>query len=120
MKKEIATIDAYHQQYKSVMRLYLDEMREIIAKAAPNATEVISYGMPAFKQGKVLVYYAACKTHLGFYPTSSPIKVFAEELQKYTTSKGSIHFPYNEKLPVKLIKQIVKFRISEVEGNEKT
>jgi len=66
--------------------------------------------MPAFKQHKVLVYYAVHKAHIGFYPTSNPIVHFKKELQKYHTSKGSIQFPLNKSLPLTLIKKIVKFR----------
>lgn len=95
---------------------HLKQMREIVCAAAPQAEEVMGYGMPAIKQGKVLVYYAANKKHIGLYPHSNPIEVFAEELAKYKTSKGAIQFPYNEKLPIGLIKKIVKYRVKEVTG----
>jgi uncharacterized protein YdhG (YjbR/CyaY superfamily) len=61
----------------------LQQLRQAIAQAAPKATETISYNMPAFKQDKNLVYYAAYKHHIGFYPTPTPIKVFKEELAKF-------------------------------------
>lgn len=97
------------------IQVLLGEMREIIRKAAPKAVETISYNMPAFKQGKILVYYAANKSHIGFYPTPQPIKVFADELKKYKTSKGAIQFPIDEKLPAVLIRKIVRFRVGEME-----
>lgn len=91
----------------------LQQMREAIHQAAPKAAEVISYGMPAFKQNKVLVYFAANKNHIGFYPTAAPIVFFKKELERYTTSKGAIQFPLEEPLPIALIKKIVKYRLEE-------
>ena len=106
-----------HEEYLATLdepvRKALQELRTIVAKAAPDSTEVISYGMPAFKQHGVLVWYAANKAHIGFYPSSSPIEIFAEELKPYKTSKGAIQFPFDEKLPVALIKKIVKLRIQQ-------
>lgn len=90
----------------------LQQLREAIRQAAPKATEVISYGMPAFRQNKVLVYFAINKNHLGFYPTAEPIQAFKKELKEYTTSKGAIHFPLDKPLPIALIKRIVKFRVA--------
>lgn len=110
-------IDAYIlSQPKEVWNL-LQHLRKAIAEAAPGAEEVISYGMPAFKQGKVLVYFAANKKHIGFYPTSSPIVHFANELKGYKTSKGAIQFPLDKPLPLTLIKKITRFRLKEM--NEK-
>ena len=98
----------------------LDSLRETILQAAPKAEEVISYNMPAFKLKKVLVYYAAHKEHIGFYPTSSPIKFFKDELAKYKTSKGAIQCPIDKRLPTTLIKKIVTFRVQETLEKEKT
>lgn len=112
-KKVYTSIDEYHASFPKEVKTLLDNMRQIIAKAAPKAQEVISYNMPAFKQHGVLVYYAAAKTHIGFYPTSSPIPVFKKELETYATSKGAIQFPMDKKLPVGLITKIVKYRIAE-------
>jgi uncharacterized protein YdhG (YjbR/CyaY superfamily) len=105
--------DAYINSFDGEVKAKLEQIRAIIQKAAPKATEVISYGMPAFKQQRVLVYFAASKQHLGFYPTAAPIQVFAEELAEYKTSKGAIQFPYNKPLPVKLITAIVKYRLKQ-------
>lgn len=69
--------------------------------------------MPAFRQNKVLVYFAAAKNHIGFYPTSKPIVVFKDELKKYKTSKGAIQFPMDEKIPLGLVTKIVKYRVNE-------
>ncbi|MBS1772158.1 MAG: DUF1801 domain-containing protein [Bacteroidetes bacterium] len=114
--KKFTTIDEYHALAPKAVRDIMDDMRATIKQAAPKATEVISYNMPAFKQNGVLVYYAAAKEHIGFYPTSAPIVVFKEELAKYKTSKGAIQFPLDKPLPKTLIKKIVKYRIAEDEA----
>lgn len=112
--KKFKSVDEYHAQFDAASRKLLDEMRNTIKQAAPKAAEVISYNMPAFSQENgVLVYYAGYKNHIGFYPTSSPIKVFKSELKKYKTSKGAIQFPTDENIPKGLVKEIVKYRIKE-------
>jgi uncharacterized protein YdhG (YjbR/CyaY superfamily) len=113
MNTAIKTIDDYIDLQNEGDKIVLEQFRQIIKKAAPKAEEVISYGMPAFKQHGVLVYFAASKNHFGFYPTSKPILVFADKLKNYQCSKGAIQFPKNEKLPTKLISDIVKFRLKE-------
>ena len=109
------TIDEYHATVSESLRPLLEELRETIRSAAPTAEEVISYNMPAFRQNGVLVYYAACKGHIGFYPTASPMQVFQKELQDYKTSKGAIQFPFDKGIPKNLVKKIVAFRIKETE-----
>lgn len=111
--KKFQSIDEYHAAQPNNAQELLQQLRECIRKAAPQATEVISYGMPAFKQNKVLVYYALYKHHIGFYPHSSPIQFFEKELSPYKTSKGAIQFPLDHPLPVTLIRKIVKFRLKE-------
>ncbi|NVN94927.1 MAG: DUF1801 domain-containing protein [Bacteroidetes bacterium] len=106
-------IDEYHALFPDDIQKILELLRQIIKQAAPQTIETISYGMPAFKQNKVLVYYAVHKEHIGFYPTSNPIVHFKKELEKYHTSKGAIQFPIDKALPLTLIKKIVKFRIEE-------
>ena len=110
---KIETIDDYLASQPLEKRATLEKFRTIIQKAAPKATEVISYGMPAFKQEGILVYFAAFKNHYGFFPSASPIIVFKKELLPYKTSKGAIQFPPDKPLPVKLIQAIVKFRIAQ-------
>jgi uncharacterized protein YdhG (YjbR/CyaY superfamily) len=106
-------IDEYHASFPADIQKILEKLRKTIKQAAPKAVETISYGMPAFRQNKVLVYYAVHKEHIGFYPTPNPIVHFKQELEKYITSKGAIQFPINKPLPLTLIKKIVKFRIAE-------
>ena len=107
------TIDEYHAAFPADIQLLLDKMRVTIRQAVPGAAEVISYNMPAYRQHGVLVYYAANKAHIGFYPTASPMTVFAADLEQYNTSKGAIQFPLDKPLPVTLIKKIVKYRVQE-------
>ncbi|NJN42421.1 MAG: hypothetical protein HC811_09565 [Flammeovirgaceae bacterium] len=93
----------------------LTNIRECIQKAAPGAQETIGYNMPAFKQGKVLVYFAAFKNHIGLYALPSGNLAFKKELSKYKTGKGSIQFQLDEPIPYSLIKKIVRFRVKEIE-----
>jgi uncharacterized protein YdhG (YjbR/CyaY superfamily) len=107
--------DAYISAFMPDVQAMLQQMRETIHAAAPEAEETISYGMPAFHQRVNLVYYAGYKNHIGFYPTASPIAHFADELRGFKTSKGAIQFPMDKPLPVELIMRIVKWRLSEAE-----
>jgi uncharacterized protein YdhG (YjbR/CyaY superfamily) len=107
------TVDEYLSYISEDIQLRLDELRAAIKKAAPQAEEVISYNMPAYRQHGVLVYFAAYKHHIGFYPTASGVREFKNELGKYKVSKGAIQFPIGERLPLGLIAKIVKFRVKE-------
>ncbi|HKW31591.1 MAG TPA: DUF1801 domain-containing protein [Candidatus Acidoferrum sp.] len=89
------------------------EMRECIRKAAPDATEGLKWGMPAFSYKRILVTFAAHKNHIGFYPTPSAVKAFAKELSKFNTARGSIQFPLEKPLPLLLIRKITTFRVRE-------
>lgn len=108
---KFTSIDEYHSLQTTEIQEKLNELRVIIKEVAKECTETISYNMPAFKLYKVLVYYAAYKNHIGFYPTSQPIIAFEEELKPYKTSKGAIQFPLDKALPKELIQRIVKFRM---------
>jgi uncharacterized protein YdhG (YjbR/CyaY superfamily) len=114
--KKYSNIDEYISGYPEDVQVTLEKLRQVIKKAAPGAQEAISYGMPAFKLNRVLVYFAAQKSHIGFYPTSSGISAFKSELSSYDTSKGTVRFPFSRPLPFKLIEKIVKFRLNEVLG----
>ncbi len=89
------------------------EMRILIKKCAPGATEAIKWGLPSFSYERMLVAYGAFKYHIGFYPTPSPIKAFAKELKKYTQARGSVQFPYDKPLPLALIKKMALLRVKE-------
>ena len=106
-------IDEYIRMFPDDIQALLQSLRQTIREAAPDAEEAISYQMPAFKQNGVLVYFAAFKKHLGFYPTSSGIEAFKEELSAYEGSKGTVQFPVDRPLPLDLIREIVEFRVRE-------
>ena len=112
------TVDDYFSDLPQDKKNVLKTLRKIIKQAAPKAEEVISYNMPALKFKGALVYYAASKNHIGFYPTPSAIKFFKKELSGYETSKGAIKFPMRKPLPAALIKKIVKYRVAENSANE--
>ncbi|XZF15273.1 DUF1801 domain-containing protein [Chitinophagaceae bacterium MMS25-I14] len=115
---KVTTINEYISRFPPQTQKLLEQMRKAIQQAAPDATEVISYGMPAFKQHGVLVYFAGYDRHIGFYPTSSGIKNFQQEFARYKSSKGAVQFPLDEPLPLDLVKRIVTFRVKE--DSEKT
>lgn len=112
------TVDEYFTTAPAHTLHLLEELRDVIKQAAPKAEEVISYNMPAIKQDKVLVYYAAYNGHIGFYPTASPMIAFKDRLTKYKTSKGAIQFPIDKPIPKQLVKDIVKFRLADVQKKE--
>ena len=105
--------DQYIALFPTAIQERLAILRKAIQEAAPEAQEVISYGMPAYKQQGVLVYFAGYKNHIGFYPTGSGVSTFVEELTNYQCSKGTIQFQHDQAIPVELIKRIVQFRINE-------
>ena len=107
------TVDEYFSAFPASTKSVLRKMRATIKEVVPQAEEVISYNMPAFKQNGILVWYAAYKQHIGFYPTPGPIKTFAKELRQYKTSKGAIQFPIDKPLPTSLVKKIVSFRVKQ-------
>jgi uncharacterized protein YdhG (YjbR/CyaY superfamily) len=108
-----ANIDEFILNFPQSTQKLMQQIRMIIQDAAPEAAEKISYGIPTFYLNGNLVHFSAYKNHLGFYPGASAIKVFAEELSKYETSKGTVQFPLDKKLPHMLITKIVKFRVKE-------
>lgn len=116
MKKAPATVAEYIAAFPKDVQQLLNQMRKIISTAAPQAEESVSYGMPAYKYlGRPLVYFAGYDKHIGFYATPTGHDAFKEDLAKYKQGKGSVQFPLNQKLPVKLIERIVKFRVNENE-----
>jgi uncharacterized protein YdhG (YjbR/CyaY superfamily) len=106
-------IDEYIEGLPPGVQQTLQKLRQTIREAAPDAEEKISYQMPAFFLNGVLVYFAAYKNHIGFYPTASGIANFREEISAYKNSKGAVQFPIDKPLPIELITRIVKFRVKE-------
>jgi uncharacterized protein YdhG (YjbR/CyaY superfamily) len=111
--KDFKTIDEYIATFPKNVQVILEEFRRAVREAAPNAEETISYKMPAFKQNGILVWFAAFKNHIGFFPKVSAIETFKDELSGYELSKGTIRFPLNKPIPFDLVKKIVMLRVKE-------
>ena len=110
-----ATVDEYLARVPEPARSTLEKIRATIRSVLPaETTEVISYGIPAFKYKKVLVWYAAFSDHCSLFPTASVIEKFKDELASYRVSKGTIHFPTNKPLPPALLKKMVKARLAQL------
>ncbi|MCW3092167.1 MAG: hypothetical protein JWP81_3236 [Ferruginibacter sp.] len=109
----INNIDEYIAGFPEQTRKLLEQLRATIKKAAPEAEEIISYQMPAYKYHGMLVYFAGYKNHIGFYPTGSGIQQFKRELSVYKGSKGAVQFPLDKALPLQLVSKMVAFRIKD-------
>jgi uncharacterized protein YdhG (YjbR/CyaY superfamily) len=106
-------IDEYMASLPKSVQDAMQKLRKVIRESAPEAEETISYGMPAFKSNGVLVYFAAHKNHIGFYPTASGVAAFTKELSSYKWTKGTVQFPIDGPIPFDLVRKIVKFRVEE-------
>ena len=104
-------VDEYFSGFPNDIQKLLKQMRATIKKAAPKAEEVISYAIPGYLLEGMLVYFAAFKNHIGFYPGAAGIAAFKKELSVYKSAKGSVQFPLDNPLPLSLVTRIVKFRI---------
>jgi uncharacterized protein YdhG (YjbR/CyaY superfamily) len=113
MKTKPQDIDEYISGFPREVQKLLRQVRKTVKKAAPFAEETISYGLPAFKQNGMLVWFAAHTRHIGFYPRGSGIDAFQNEISPYKHAKGSVQFPLDQPLPVELITRIVEFRVAE-------
>ena len=108
------SVDDYIATFPPEVQNQLHKVRNRILSASPDAEEMISYGMPAYKvHGRVLVYFGGFKNHIGLYATPSGHKEFAEKLSGYKQGKGSVQFKYSEPIPLTLIADMVKFRTEE-------
>ncbi|HTX79709.1 MAG TPA: DUF1801 domain-containing protein [Longilinea sp.] len=106
-------IDTYIAAFPSDIQSVLLQIRKTIREAAPEATEKISYQIPTFYLKGNLVHFAAFKDHFAFFPTSSGVEKFKDELSGYKLSKGTIQFPLGKPIPYDLITKITKFRVEE-------
>ncbi len=111
--KVAENIDDFILNFPIEVQLKLEKIRTCIMKAAPDAEEKISYGIPTFYLKGNLVHFSAYKNHIGFYPGASAVRIFKDELVNFKTSKGTIQFQIDNKIPYPLIKKIVEFRVKE-------
>jgi uncharacterized protein YdhG (YjbR/CyaY superfamily) len=107
------SIDEYIDRFPKDVQVLLSAMRRTIRKAVPKTEESISYGIPTFTLNGRLVWFAAFKKHIGFYPGAGAIAAFKKELSPYKSAKGSVQFPFDEPLPLALVTRIVKFRVKQ-------
>jgi uncharacterized protein YdhG (YjbR/CyaY superfamily) len=115
MKIKAKNIDEYISNFPKEVQEILQQVRLTVRLAAPDAQETINYAIPTFKlHDKNLVHFAGFANHIGFYPTPSVIVKFKKELSGYESAKGSIQFPLSKKMPLKLIRKIVQFRVREM------
>ncbi|HVV73943.1 MAG TPA: DUF1801 domain-containing protein [Verrucomicrobiae bacterium] len=112
-KPPITTIDQYIAAAEPSVRPLLQKLRKAIRTTAPAAEEAISYRIPTFKLHGNLVHFAAFKNHIGFYPTSSGIAHFKDQLSAYKHSRGAVQFPLEKPIPYALVRKITKFRVRE-------
>ena len=117
MKSKKATfnsIDEYISTFPKDVQKILQELRETIKAAAPDAGETISYGIPTFTlNGKYLIYFAGWKNHISIYPIPTGTEAFSKQVSKYVEGKGTLKFPIDKPLPMSLITKIVKLRVAE-------
>jgi uncharacterized protein YdhG (YjbR/CyaY superfamily) len=107
----MSRIDDYIAKYPPEVQARIEKVRSCIKEIIPDAEEVFSYGVPAFKLKKVVVMYAAHKEHIGFYPMPQTIEAFKDKLTDYSYAEGTVRFPHNKDLPLDLIKEMVTYRL---------
>lgn len=112
-KQDFTTIDEYIMLYPPEIQEKLNALRALIHSAAPEVTEAISWRMPTFKLYGNLVHFAVFKNHIGLYPGESGIRVFEDKMKDYKSSKGAVQFPLDKPLPLKLVEEIVLYRVKE-------
>ena len=113
------TITQYIYSAPQEARDKLHQMRACVRKAAPDATEGLKWGMPAFSHHRILVAFAGFRHHIGFYPTPSVVKAFTKQLAEFKTAKGSIQFRLDKPLPLSLIRKMTEFRVRESKEQDK-
>jgi uncharacterized protein YdhG (YjbR/CyaY superfamily) len=106
-------VDGYIARFPADVQAILQKVRKTISTAAPQAREIISYQMPAFRQHGILVYFAAWKEHIGLYPPISGDKALEKAVARYAGPKGNLQFPLDEPIPYQLIERIVKLRVKQ-------
>ncbi|UPZ36458.1 DUF1801 domain-containing protein [Sphingobacterium sp. PCS056] len=115
MKIEFKTVDEYIASFPHDVQQILSQVRKTILAHAPDATEGIAYGMPAYKlKGKPLVYFGSYQKHIGFYATPTGHEQFEDQLAPYKQGKGSVQFPLKQQIPYELIVKMVEYRVAEI------
>ena len=118
-RQRATTIDEYITKCSPVARPILRRIRATIAKAAPDATETISYGIPAFRLNRIVVYFAAFRNHIGLYPPVKGDKALERAAARYAGEKGNLKLPLDRRIPYGLIARIVKFKAKQGRGKRR-
>ncbi|RWY46201.1 iron chaperone [Mucilaginibacter gilvus] len=113
-------VEEYFSWFSEATQNAMRQVKDTILKVMPQAEESISYAIPTYKYKGLLAHYAAYEKHIGFYPGSLAVEVFAADIAGYKSAKGSIQFPLNKPMPLELITKIVEFRLNENLNNTKT
>ena len=117
-KKRPSTIAEYIEQAPDQAQAHLRKLYVLLRNVAPDATEAIKWGTPVFESKRILFAFSAHKAHINFAPTPAALAPFREELVTHKTGKGTLQIPYNEPVPVALVRKIAKFRIKDVREND--
>jgi uncharacterized protein YdhG (YjbR/CyaY superfamily) len=113
-------VEEYLAGVPEVARGNFDKLRAAVRSAVPaEATEIISYAIPAMRHNGVLVWFAAFSSHCSLFPTAAVIEALKSELKDFTTSKGTVQFPTNKPLPIALVKKLVKARVAQNESKKR-
>ena len=104
-----ATVDEYIAAQDEAVQPRLREIRAIFRQALPEAEECLSWSMPTYRKGRNIIHFAAQKKHVGIYPGGEATAVFADELQGFDVSKGTIRLPYDQEVPVQLLEKIARW-----------
>lgn len=117
-KTKPSGVDEYIDSAPPVAREKLQELRSILKKAAPDATEMIKWGSPVLFERRILFSFSAHRKHINFMPTGPSLEPFREELSGFSTGKDTIQLPYDKPLPVALIQKIAEYRVKDVREND--
>lgn len=113
------SIDQYLAEFNGEVKSRLEAVRAAVQEAAPDAKATIGYNIPAFELGGILVYFAAFKKHLGFYPMPETIACFQERLSEFQTAEGTVKFPHDKPIPLDLIRDMVAYRVGVLQNSTK-
>lgn len=117
-KTKPTTVSEYIDTAPQQAKHHLREVRSILNKVAPDATEVLKWGQPVLEEKRILFSYAAHKAHLNFMPTGPALEPFRDELREYKTGKDTVQFPYDQPLPRELIRKIAEYRAKQVREDD--
>ena len=112
-------VDRYIEGFPPAVQALLNQVRDAIRQTAPNATERMAYGIPTYHDGENLIHFGGARKHIGLYPGAEAIIHFADRLQSYHTSKGTIQFPLDKPIPLALIRDITQYRVATAQTKQR-